>query len=402
MRAYAIASRFYATGAVLLAMGVATSMQSGQHVAGIGQVLGASVLPQVFDLGLARRISMESAVIDGVANRDAEINALTGQYLWFAFSLSVLVACYDALIPALFMRYGWEILLAVVLAGLSAPISVVATTALYGWRRPSVGQMLVSIAVDLTLLALQLAMMVQWPQHLPLALAVALLLRQVLLCLVLGALAAPAAAMRQVRRSIASLAQTASRHGTAELRLGLFCVVAWGTDPFLYVHFAQDHLVPTHLTATRLAQAAISIMNVFLISSLWAGHAAGPTAMLQARARRALWSFSAGAVLVLGIVWPVMTSAWPATWSRVAVALAVLTATAIAMWRQQFAVEYLRHKMDLRSGATYQDLLLIMAIKACAVLSSQVILLEIGSIVASIFYLFRLHQHHREAHLDPA
>lgn len=402
VRAYAIASRFYATGAVLLATGVATSVGAAEHVAGIGQVLGASVLPQVLDLGLARRISMESAVIDDVHSRERAIQSLTGQYIWFSLGLGVLVACYVALVPALLQRYGGEILLAVVLACLSAPISVVATTALYGWRQPSIQQMLISAAVDLLLLGLQLLVALQWPAHIPLALAAALLLRQLLLCLVLRTLDALAAALHQARQSVLALAQTAAQHGAAELRLGVFCVAAWGVDPFLYVHFVHDALVPTHLTVTRLAQAAISVMNVFLISTLWAGHRSTNPAALPVRARRAMWGFAGAAALVLAAAWPLAAATQPGGWPMVAVALAVLTATAVAMWRQQLAVEYLRHKTDLRDGASYAAMLVVIAVKGAAVLGSNVVLLECASIIASLAYLIRLNQHHQERPLDPA
>lgn len=86
----------------------------------------------------------------------------------------------------------------------------------------------------------------------------------------------------------------------------------------------------------------------------------------------------------------------------VAVALAVLTATAVAMWRQQLAVEYLRHKTDLRDGASYAAMLVVIAVKGAAVLGSNVVLLECASIIASLAYLIRLNQHHQERPLDPA
>lgn len=395
-RVYAVFNRFFPTMASLLATAADKGHSGGQNIAGIGLVVGALALPQVLDIGLARRMSIDAALHDTPERRDTEIATVFPPLVLIAASAAGAVAVYGMLTPALRQHYGVAgVLLLAVMGSLAAPTTLLAATASYGWTRPARSRMAAGIAADAAIFAGGGAAFLTHPDAVAFLLGALLLGRSLLNCLVLGAGRILMDMLRAPSNAWSNLSRTVRSVGGIEVRLGLYCFVAWAIDPFLYALFPAPSGTPVHLLATRFAQAFIGLCNVALISALWNGRAGSDPARLDSAATDSLRVTVTAALLLsaLGVACAPTVGATAA--SKALIVASVLLATLLAIWRQHLTLQFAKGKIDLRLGASYPALAAISLVKGAAVVFSSVVLLEAASAMASALYLFNLRQHAR-------
>lgn len=206
----------------------------------------------------------------------------------------------------------------------------------------------------------------------------------------LGAWGTIHGALSKVQMAAASLVAYLRGEGSTEAVLACYCFAAWSIDPFLYGMFQDTSLVSTHLLVTRFAQAAIGVINVILITALWQRDDRRLLNTMQKASVRSSWVFaSLAAAMLVATLW---IADLETNNAKICVGLFVVVATAIAVWRQHLSLQIVKHKIDLRKGASASALILILMAKAIATVYSSVLLLEIVSICASATYLYRLAQ----------
>jgi hypothetical protein len=377
-------SRFFPAVAALLAAYADAHMSGTQNAVILGLVVGAMMTPQVLDLGHTRRLTVEAGLKTSPADKERQIHDSFRAFLLLSIFISVVISAV-ALGTIASVRQQALLLVTMCLTVSVAGALIQLNIALLYFR--GIPNPFLSALIDPVFIIIFSICLYLEPVHSPILLSIFLLLRSIAALIVAKYMHHTIRIALQFRLAIITLWSEARNFGHLEVKLSLFCFVAWAIDPLLYGFFPVSAGASDHLMATRFSQIAINLTNVFLVGAIWRLDSVTKSSTANVQYTLAL---IIGVLGIISAVTLLKTYNLECLTQSLMIYTVVFFGTIAAIARQRATLALLSLGVDMRGGVSFKIIVGILALKMVAVSSHNIVLLEIASVSASYLYLRRL------------